>query len=273
KAALDWALAHGHADLAMRIAAGTAWQRGVAGTADEGCRWLDAAFALGAPMKPGLRASGLRWRAYLGFLAADSAEMDAQFEEPVELHRASGALLEAAFTRTLYAQVATEQGRHSHALAQIEAALALFESCPSPPWNDAAATWLRGMRALQRDGDFVTFEALLREAVPKFTASGDEFMGSVALSTVADFDERRGCYDRATEALARALVVATDLRVGGLQSSLLARLGIVAARTGDLVRAEDLLAQALALADELAYPPVRAQALNGLADVRRHQGR
>ena len=272
-AAFDWALAAGEAELVMRIAAGTAWQRWVAGTAGEGCRWLDAAFATQAPLPPALRASGLQWRAYLGFLVADSHDMDAQFEEAIELYRASGSLIDAALTLALYAQVASEQGRYAHAVAQIEQALTLLDSSPPATWNDAAATWLRAMRVVQRDGDFVTFEVLLREAIPKFVASGDEFMASIALGVVADFDERRGDHERADEALARALAVAVELRVGGLQSSLLARLGIVAARTGDFDRADDLLDRALTLADELGYPPVRAQALNGIANVRRRQGR
>ena len=98
-------------------------------------------------------------------------------------------------------------------------------------------------------------------------------MAAISRGVAAEFDERRGEYDRAAEQLEQALAFMTDIGVGGYRVLLLARLAIVHLCAGNLDRADELLTESMRLADELAFAPVRALSLNGIANVRRRQGR
>jgi tetratricopeptide (TPR) repeat protein len=172
-----------------------------------------------------------------------------------------------------YAEIVAQTGRPKRAAELNRQSLELVHEAPGEPWLRAVATWLRAIIAAQADLDFDTFESLVREAVVQFQEAGDTFMSAIALNIVAEFDERRGDYDSAIAALMTAFDMAAGMHIAGYEASLVARLGIVALQTNDLPRAEQHLEEALRRADELAYPPVRAQALIGLANLRRRQGR
>jgi predicted ATPase/DNA-binding SARP family transcriptional activator len=273
RAALDWAVLSGEGDVALRIATGTAWQRWIAGTANEGCRWLDEALAIADAAPPLLRAAALRWRAYLGFLAIRSESFDELFEEAAAIEAAHGDRGEAALTLAFHAQIVNEQGRYGRAAELTAEALDVLATTELTPWTSAAATWLRATLAALRDGDHVAFEKGSRAAIDEFVAAGDELMAAITRGVVAEFDERRGDYAAATAQIEQALAFTTAMRVGGFHASLLARLAGIHVHAGELDAADELLARSMPLAEDLAYAPVRAQSLLGIANVRRRQGR
>ena len=149
----------------------------------------------------------------------------------------------------------------------------MSEDRGSTLWSRALRTWLRAAVAVHEHGDVDTFERLLREAAVQFRDAGDEFMGAVCIDLVAQFDELRGDLDAAVSALHTALDTAVGLRMARFEMALTSRLGRLAVYAGDHPRAELLLQNALARSDELSALPVRAQALNALADLRRRQRR
>jgi predicted ATPase len=272
RAAFEWAVATEQAELAVSLAADLAIHRWMAGKAVDGHRWLETALALPGDVTPLVRGRGLLWRAYLGYLAAQGDDIDAKFDEAIALLREHAEPGEVGVALAYYAEIVAQTGRPKRAAELNRQSLELVHEAPGEPWLRAAATWLRAIIAAQADQDFDTFESLVREAVVQFQEAGDTFMSAIALNIVAEFDERRGDYDAAIAALTTAFEMAAGMHVAGYEASLVARLGIVALQTNDLSPAERYLEDALRRADELAYPPVRAQALSGLANLRRRQG-
>jgi predicted ATPase/DNA-binding SARP family transcriptional activator len=273
RAAFEWAIAAEEPELAVGLAADLAVHRWVAGKAVDGHRWLETALALPGDVSPLIRGRGLLWRAYLGYFAGQGDDSDADLDEAIALLREHAEPGEVGVALAFYAQIVAETGRAKRAAELNRQSLELVNEASDEPWLRAAATWLRASIAAQGDRDFDTFESLVREAVDQFEQAGDTFMSAIALNIVAEFDERRANYAAAIAALTTAYEMAAGMHVAGFEASLVARLGIVSLQTNDLPGAEMHLEDALRRADELAYPPVRAQALNGLAGLRRRQGR
>ena len=59
RAALEWAIANDDAETALVIAGGASWSHWLAGTAAEGTRWLDDAFACAGAVTDQTRALAL----------------------------------------------------------------------------------------------------------------------------------------------------------------------------------------------------------------------
>jgi predicted ATPase/DNA-binding SARP family transcriptional activator len=272
RAAFEWAVAATEPDLANRLAADLAFHRWVSGEAVDGHRWLVTALAMPGSVSPLTRGRALFWRAYLGYMAVQEQDVDVTFDEAIRLLRDHADAGEVGVALAFYAQIMAESGRIAKAAALNEQSLEYVNQASDEPWLRAASTWLRATIAAQRDGDFATFEVLVREAVGQFRAAGDSFLEAIALNVVAELDERRGNYDEAMAALRTARAMAARMHVAGFEASLTARLGLIALSSGDGDQATHHLEQALQWAHELGYPPVQAQALNGLANVRRRQG-
>jgi predicted ATPase/DNA-binding SARP family transcriptional activator len=273
RTAFDWAVGVGDKELALAIAADLTFHRWVAGGAGDGYHWIDAALALPGEVDPFTLGRGLVWHAFLGFLSGHVTRVDEGFDAGLELLRghANDPVL-VAYAMSFYSQVVGATGRSEKATAINVAALELVDGVPDAPWTRAVRTWFRAALAVQLDADFDAFDALLREALVQYRDAGDLFMTAVCLDITAEFDEFRGDVVGATRALREALDIVGGFRMTLFETTLMARLGTDAAHAGDAT-AEQLVDAALTRANELAYRPARAQALNALAGLRRRDGR
>jgi len=273
RAAFDWAVAAQEKEVAVAIAADLTFYRWVAGGVAEGFRWLDVALAMPGELTPFTEGRGLVWHAFLGYIAGRRVRVDEQFDKGIELLRGHADPVFVAYAQSFYSQVVGATGRLQTAAEINVAALSELYEAPYGPYVRAAQTWLRAALAIQQQGDFETFESLLRTALHEFRDAGDHFMTAVCLDLAAEFDELRGELDTATRELDEALDTIAGWRMSLFEAALTSRLAAVAVQTGDQDGAERFLQDALTRAEELSYRPARAQALNALANLRRRQGR
>jgi tetratricopeptide (TPR) repeat protein len=272
RTAFEWAVGAEEKELAVAIAVDIALSRWLTGGAREGYRCLDTALALPGDVAPFMYGRALVYRAFLGHITTLGDRVDEQFEEGIALLREHADAVFTGHALTFYAQVVGEKGRPQQATELNIAAVELFEAVPDDVWACGIRTWLQALIAVQGHGDFETFQRLLPEARDRFRAAGDVFMTAVCLDLVAEFDEFRGDFDAAAAGLREALETVAGLRMARFEVALTARAGTVAVMLGDHAAAEVLLRDALTRAVELSALPVRAQALNALANLRRRQG-
>ena len=272
RTAFEWAVGAGEKELAVDIAVDIALSRWLTGGAREGYRWLNTALALLGEVTPFMYGRALVYRAFLGHITALGDHLDEQFDEGVALLREHADAVFVGHALTFYAQVVGEKGRSQEATQLNVAAVEQFEAAPDDLWACGIRTWLHALIAVQGHGDFETFQRLLPEARDQFRAAGDVFMTAVCLDLVAELDEFRGDFEAAAAGLREALETVAGLRMARFEVALTARAGIVAVMLDDHAEAEVLLRDALTRAVELSAQPVRAQALNALANLRRRQG-
>jgi predicted ATPase/DNA-binding SARP family transcriptional activator len=271
RTAFAWAVGAGEKELAVAIAVDIALSRWLTGGAREGYRWLETALALPGEVTAFMYGRALVYRAFLGHITR-LGDHDEQFEAGIALLREHGDAVFVGHALTFYAQVVGEKGRSQQATELNLAAVEQFENAADDPWACGIRTWLHALIAVQGHGDFVTFQRLLPEARDQFRSSGDVFMTAVCLDLVAEFDEFGGDCEAAAAGLREALDTVAGLRMARFEVALSARAGAVAVMVGDDAAAEVLLRDALTRAVELSAEPVRAQALNALANLRRRQG-
>ena len=90
RVAADWALAGGHADLALRLGTATEWFIYVRADSAEALRWLAAALALPSSADPATRAAALRAAAIFAVQRGDLERSAAWSEESLAIARAHG---------------------------------------------------------------------------------------------------------------------------------------------------------------------------------------
>src|SRR5947209_10702272 len=102
RAALEWALANHDAETALVIAGGASWTHWLTGTAVEGKRWLDDAFACGKA-SDAARAMALAGRGLLQLVAGAVVAADDDLREALEIFRRLDDVHGIAFTLSFYA--------------------------------------------------------------------------------------------------------------------------------------------------------------------------
>ena len=117
--------------------------------------------------------------------------------------------------------------------------------------------WMRGGLALQEDGDFATYEAQLREALPKYRDAGDQFMTAVCLDLVAELDEARGAFDDAAAHLREAIDIVAGWRMAVFEVALTARFANAAVEVDDSEAEELLRPRAYSCRGTLVYAGAR----------------
>ena len=302
RAALDWALAHGEAVVALRLAGALSlWWR-VRGSFRQGRAYLDAALALPGEVPAGLRAKATWGAALMAVMTADPAGAWLA-EEALDLYRDLGdaagwarSLLVAAncqvlFGAPLVAQPLLEQSvalardagddwclAHALALGALShrnqgepaAARALADEAVSVARRSGDAQGLRiglillGGIALDQ-GDLAAAEAAFGEALD-VTGSLEEMYGTAAaLLGLAEAALARGDHDRAHRLLDQAEVGARAAGNPDLivnACHLRARLAQVA---GDLDEAGRLYRETMSVAADAGADC--AAALRGMGEV------
>jgi predicted ATPase/DNA-binding CsgD family transcriptional regulator len=126
RAALGWAIEHGEADTALRLASALEPLWWFAGHEAEGRRWLRAALAIGDGVPAATRARALVVAGYLALEQGDYPDALAVADAALALARQHGERAVAAGATYVLGAVATNLGTEAEARGHLEAALALF---------------------------------------------------------------------------------------------------------------------------------------------------
>ena len=160
RAALDWAIANDDAETAMVIAGGASWAHWPTGTAPEGARWLDDAFACAGPVTDATRALALAGRGLLQFIAGALAAADDNLREALEIYRRHDDMRGLAFALSFYAETARLGGMIDEARARRRQTLDLYLGAPDDDFIVGARAHSEAILALL-DGDLIGAERAL----------------------------------------------------------------------------------------------------------------
>jgi predicted ATPase/DNA-binding SARP family transcriptional activator len=272
RAALEWAVDTGDAETALTIGGGASWAHWLSGTAVEGKRWIEQAFATTGAVSETTRATALTGRALLSVQVGEPDGVDADFEAALAIFERAGDIAGLAFTHSFYAEVAAARGDIDEARRRRRNLLAFYEALPDDPFTIATRFYSTAKLARLGD-DLVSAERCYRAAADAFARIDRPMMHAMTLGMVADFDERAGDYAAADARLAEAIDVNETLGLRGINAALLARQGWVRLHDGELDRAADAYQRAFDLARPLHNRPVIFHAATGMAVLHRLAGR
>ena len=271
RAAIEWAIAGDHAEIALAIAGGASWAHWLAGTITEGKRWVDDAFACVGEASEHARGLALVGRGLLDFLAGALADCDADLTAALAIFREHDDVQAMALAYSFYAEFPHVHGDHDEARRRRLEVLAFYEGLPDDPFTIAARAYSRAVLGLL-DGDLVVAEHFYRDAAGGFAVGDRPVIRAMCLGMLADFDERAGRFGAAIDELEEAVRLNDGLGVG-FNGSLLSRLSWVLLQDGNVARAEVMNRRALDMGRRLRNAPVLFAALTGSALLHRHHGR
>ncbi|HET7488920.1 MAG TPA: tetratricopeptide repeat protein [Acidimicrobiales bacterium] len=265
RAALEWAIGGGDAELAQRLSGAlTLWWR-VRGYFSEGRSYLDEALAVGPSTPDGVRAKALWGVGFLATMLGDTDQSAACLEEALSLYRRLGDRKGSARSLLLLADCRVHCDASS-AMALLEESAGLAREV-GDEWCLAHARALCGL-ALVMQGDPVAARPVLDEAVAVARRSHDDQGLRMAMAVLGQLALGQGDYDVAQQAFEEVAVVTRDLgEVYGTAVALIG-LGEIALARGDYETARctleggeragrrtanpDVIVTALALRAELA---------------------
>jgi len=272
RAALEWAVANDDGEAALVIAGGASWSHWLTGTAAEGTRWLDDAFACGGPVTDETRALALAGRGLLRLIAGAIPAADEDLREAFEIFQDHDDGAGLAFTLSFYAEMARMAGKLDDARTRRHQLLDLYLSAPDDEFVVGARAYSEAILAML-DGNLATAEQHYRSAANGFRASDRPVMLSITLGVLADFDERHGEYRAAVDELEEAVALAEQVGMRGFVGSLYSRLAWSLLEEGDTQRAELMIEHAFQAGRRLRSPHILFLAHAGSALLHRIQGR
>jgi predicted ATPase/DNA-binding SARP family transcriptional activator len=261
--AIDWSVAAGQAELALRLT-GALWRfwylRGHPG---EGRRWLAAALGCNQEGLDGPRAQALLGAGALAHNQADFAAARPPLEEAVRLYRA------LRDSRGMYAalgslaMVPLSQGDHGAARALLEEALALARRLGGTRGIAECLSNL-GIAALEQ-GDLLAAREYLEEALALKRQLGDRHAIAGGLGLLATLALSQGDHGAARSLLQESLAMARE--VGNRQevADQLRALGVAAQAQGDDAAARACFVESLTLKRDLGNRLGIAECLERLA--------
>jgi len=271
-AALEWAIANDDAQTALTIAGGASWSHWLTGTASEGARWLDDAFACRGTVTEQTRALALTGRGLLRSISGDIAAADDDLEQALMIFRCQGDGAGQAFALSFYAETARLAGHVEEARRRRRQALDVYLAEPDDEFTLAARAYSEAVLAML-DGDPATAEHHYRRAANGFRVADRPLMLAITDGILADFDERHGRYEAAVDELEEAVALAEQVGMRGFVGSLYSRLAWSLLGAGDVPRAELMIDHAIDAGRRLRSPHILFLANAGLALLRQVQGR
>ena len=262
RAALEWAIDNDDAETAMLIAGGSAWSHWLTGTAVEGKRWVDDAFACGGDLSDATRALGLAGRGLLHSLAGAMAEADADLHDALEIFRRLDDRPGMAFTLSFYAEIARLVGNMDEARRRRLETLSVYPADSDDTFVLAAREYSHAILAMI-DDDLITAEHYYREAAEGFARQRparhavDHAWGPRRLRRA-----RRPLRRTLSAQLERSVELAQEFGMRGFVGSLYSRLAWSLLQAGDVERAEDMNQHALEAGRRLRSPHILYAALD-----------
>lgn len=246
RAALEWSLAVGEAEMGLRLAGvlGNLWN--ARGQFSEGGAYLTRAMAAAGALGPSRpRSLALRSAGWAAFWQSDYAAAWALAVEALAMCRTLGDASGAAITLTLLGVVAMEVGDYGMATTFLEEGLALAREAGDAVQVGILLTQL-GWAAI-RVGEYARAATRLEEAVVQSRAAGNEGFLAYTLCALGELAARQGQYERARmlleESVARGRALNSPFAIGVYSG----RVGWAARRQGDEALAAAWLAESLAV--------------------------
>ncbi|HEX3542542.1 MAG TPA: LuxR C-terminal-related transcriptional regulator [Acidimicrobiales bacterium] len=253
RAALEWSLGAGDAELALRLAgAMTSWWR-VQGSLREGRRYLLAGLALPGPVPVAVLAKAQWGAALLAVATGDIAAGTEMAGRAMDAYRALGDGRGVARCLLLLGNCKVDSAPVAAAVLLQECAA--MARLAEDGWCVAHAVRLWAL-ASANQGDLHRGAALAEEAVGLARAGQDAHGARIGLSLVGRLRLAQGCLGDAEDALGESQAIARELGEPYGLAVALAGLGELALLRGDVGPARDFLDQALAGAQENGTPEI-----------------
>ena len=257
RAALEWAIVRGEADIAQRLAWATNWYWYVTGQAGEGAMWTERALACGASALA-VRVPVMVAAGWLVSEHGDPARGERLVRDALVLSRD---LALGAGAPLVLGLIALDQHDLDDAKRSFGEALELEREEIS-----AAPTWVRPFVLKNLglidylEGDFDRAEARLGEALARFRATGNAFGTALTLINLGRVALRRGDVARATELYAEGLALRWEDGDKISVASCLRGLAHAATGAGAYARGVRLFAAAEALREAIGTGDARTSA-------------
>lgn len=273
RSALGWALAHGHADLGLRLAAGLWWFWHVRGHWGQAALTLETAVASARALGPTpALAEALAGIGDLAGHRCDFAKARAALGESIAIWRELGSKRGLADALGFLAGVQVSAGDYAAARSPWDESIALLREIGD---RRGLAKELGAMgRLALHQGDLATARPLLQESVAFRNAIGDKWVIAQNLNLLGDLARVEGDYAGAKVAYSEGLSLSQALSAqGDLTAGLLHNLGWVAHHEDARETSRALFTQSIRLYRELADARGIAECLIGLAALAARDGR
>jgi tetratricopeptide (TPR) repeat protein len=270
RAALDWALEAGDAELALRIASslGRFWRAHA--HASEARTWLDQGLAA-RELPDDVRASALWSAAWLAMAQGDHEAAGPYLEEAHELFSRCGNQREAVFALSELANVAHRRGDSDRAVALATRAVDAAHAVGDPRTVSGAANSLASI--LSQLGEFARARPLLEEALALRRTLGNPMLIANSAYNLGLAALHEGDLEHAAEALEETLALARGSGDSFYAAYSLCMLGEIALLAAEPMRAEPLLRESLDLLEQIGDTRSRAECVHALAAVAAAEGK
>jgi predicted ATPase/transcriptional regulator with XRE-family HTH domain len=258
RAALDWLLRAGEAELSLRLAAAVwrFWQR--RGDIREGRRWLEAGLTAaeteGRHVSAAVRAKALWGTSWLAYYQGDYARSQSLSAEHLALAQEQGDPLGIRNALTGLGMVALAERRHAEAVRALQEALDVCKPLGNV-WH-RATSFLNLGNATMLAGDLTRATDLFEQALALYQERGDEVFTARTRQHLGFVALLRGEYNPAATLFAQSLQAFAELgELPGIADGLEA-VAAVRAATGHARQAGRLVAAATVLRERLGVAPL-----------------
>jgi predicted ATPase/DNA-binding XRE family transcriptional regulator len=275
RAAMDWALSGGDAEIAARISWAIYqfwWQRG---PHVEGRRWVEAVL-LRSDLSLAGRAKALVVAGAFALSHGDYERSKRYFEEGLELARRVGDEFLAGWARVGCGLVAMGRTDHEAATSHLEEALRSFREV-GQDYGVAHVTTYLGMAALT-SGDVGLATQKFEEGLAMARRLGDRLSTYITLYNLAQVALSRGDYHGAVNLFEEGVTLSGEVGDRANLAYCLEGLAVVAGVQGDTMRSTRLIGAAEGLHEEVGVPvyiyyePDRSLYEHTVATVRSQMG-
>jgi predicted ATPase len=245
RAALVWAVDHGHSEDGLRMAANLRqfWHYG--GQRQEGFDWLERLLTAGVPLPPAVRADGLY---AAGILAAQLGLYDlaaARHQDSLAIFKEQDDSAGVADALNGLAEALRYQGDDDQAMRLFEEAVSLLRRIEDRPRLAVVLVGL-AVHAANR-GDLPRGRVLHEEALAINRSIGDELGTALCLINLSEPALLSGAFDLAATHLSEAVTIARRLDAPFHLGAALANLGDLERARGDMRAAADRFRESLRL--------------------------
>jgi predicted ATPase/DNA-binding XRE family transcriptional regulator len=249
RAALDWSLRAGEAEMALRLCSALALFWRIRGYLTEGRRWCSQALALSGEAPPRARADALHGKGMLAHWQGDYEATDALYRESLALRRELGDERGIALSLNSLGILADDVGDYESALTLQEESLRRWEAL-GEPWGIAHALCDMGNIAKTQARN-AEAQSLYERSLKLFEQVGDFQGTAMVLDNLGELAMRQSAYDRAVTLFEKALPVQRALGYSQFIARLLNKLGTAKLAQGEIEQARALLEESLALQQTL----------------------
>jgi predicted ATPase/DNA-binding SARP family transcriptional activator len=274
RAALHTAIADGDRGIAVRVAGALGFFFSSTDRHGEGRSWIEAAMAVADDSVPALHRA--RAISYLGSLAAQLGDLDRGVENAergLALALASGDGWQTALSTALLAFALDAAARPERVPRLLEEARTRYDATADPraDWGVAGCQLQAAMGAV-RAGDVEAVERANRELLTRAGRLRDPVFATWSRLLAGWVAERQGRPNSAVDQYRAALDLTRPLGASPYVAFVLALLGRLAMRAGELDRARSLQGEAVAMVDPTRSPWFASFTHHSLAVTLRRAG-